>query len=71
MNSQEFDTLKVDIAAHLLALGPETANGLASALNAPHDKVLSALEELRTNEKSVMRLAFGFWDIAEEQLTAA
>jgi len=66
MDLWEFDKLKIDIAARLATLGPATADKLALDLNAPHGNVRSALEELWVNEKSVKRLAFGFWDVAEE-----
>ena len=66
MNSLEFDRLKLEITARLSALGPTTADKLASELNVPCGNVRFALEQLRTDEKSVALLSFGFWDIAEE-----
>jgi len=66
MNAWEFDELKVRLTARLSRLGPATAEKLALDLNAAQGNVRFALEELRTNEKSVTLLPFGFWDLADD-----
>lgn len=66
MNSWEFDLLKMRIMARLRTVGPATTDKLASELNAPHGNVRFALEQLRSNQKSVTRLAFGFWELSDE-----
>lgn len=72
MNSLEFEALKLHIVERLQDAGAAKSQTLASELSAPEGNVQLALEQLcNGEERLVLRLPFGLWDVNSDKKEAA